>query len=212
MKNNIAILCGDKDTLCSLDEVQTITIWEQQALSGWQKRKIFPFQIAPAVSMEALRNQIRNLITMLDDCKIIAGLSITGLAYHVFDRMGFRIFEISALQEDTFDKILADIKQSDDISAATPVPTAPIALSDGVYHLDLIQLQEHFPDISSKKALQSFLHDTPFIRLNLLCSHLPLWLKTPEYTKEFSIRTKKYGNGLMAAISKKTCIDREELK
>jgi len=212
MKNNIAILCGDKDTLCSLDEVQSITIWEQQSSAGWQKRKIFPFQIAPTASMDALRNQIRNLITMLDDCKIVAGLSITGLAYHVFDRMGFRIFEISSLQEDTFDKILADIKQSDNVSADVPVPTTPVALSDGVYHLDLIQLQEHFPDISSKKALQSFLHDTPFIRLNLLCSHLPLWLKTPEYTKSLSIRTKKYGSGIMATISKKTCIEIEGLR
>jgi len=108
MNSEIAVICKNKNTLCPINEMDTIIVFEKQCTGLWQERKIFPFNISHEKNMSELRNEIRNLITKLADCRIIAGLSIGGLAYNVFDRLGFRIFEINSLDSSTFDQLLID--------------------------------------------------------------------------------------------------------
>ncbi len=204
MQERIAILCQSGQP-ASLDTVQQVVLYEKTT-SGWTERKAFPFQLVPASNTGRLRDQIRDLITKLDGCRILAGSTIQGLAYHILDRMGFHIFEIQQLSPEILQDILQDIEASK-IMAEQPedIPLVPTLVSDGVYYLDFIRLQQLHPEISSKRALQPFLNTTPFVRLNILCSHIPLWLKESAYKKRYALRTKKYGDSLLLSLTIREC-------
>lgn len=205
MNCEIAVICKNKNTLCPLNEMDTIIVFEKGVDGVWLKRKVFPFKINQEKNLSELRNEIRNLITKLSDCRIIAGLSIGGLAYNVFDRLGFRIFEIQSLDSALFDELLIDA--ANDLSPAPEAvvesPTKPQRLSAGSYYLDLIELQTNHPEISSKKALQPLLRQADFEKIDVLCSHLPLWLSSPEYKSILSIHQKKYGANILVSLRRK---------
>jgi Fe-only nitrogenase accessory protein AnfO len=205
MNCEIAVICKNKNTLCQLNEMDTIIVFEKGSNGIWQERKVFPFKINQEKNLSELRNEIRNLITKLSDCRIIAGLSIAGLAYNVFDRLGFRIFEIKTIDSDLFDELLADAVN--DLPPApeniVETPTKPQRLSAGSYYLDLIELQINHPEISSKKALQPLLRQADFEKIDVLCSHLPLWLSSPEYKNILLIHQKKYGANILVSLRRK---------
>ena len=134
-------------------------------------------------------------------------MSINGLIYNVFDRMRFAIFEIDSLDDSMLDKIIADIHHNfHEMNNNVPTVTTPVETTSGIYYLDLIKLQNAHPDISSKKALRSFIDNKPFVRLDLVCSHIPAWLKSPEYDKKLDIATRRSGSSLLVSIGKK-CLE-----
>ncbi|HOV41162.1 MAG TPA: Fe-only nitrogenase accessory AnfO family protein, partial [Oscillospiraceae bacterium] len=69
------------------------------------------------------------------------------------------------------------------------------------YYFDLAALQEKFPEISSKKALSQFFEETPFLELELVCTHLPPWIESLGYDITF----KKQNEKTVAVIKKKLC-------
>lgn len=201
----IAILSANGQP-ADLTTAQQILLFEKKAGQTWVERKAFPFALLLAANTVQLRDQVRNLITKLDGCRIIAGRGINGLAYHVLDRMGLHIFEISELNSNVLQGIWDDVEKSEIRPYEDEkVPLSPTPVAEGIYYLDFIRLQQLHPEISSKRALQPFLQNTPFNRLNLLCSHLPLWFQDPAYKKQYSLRTKKYGGNLLVSISRRTC-------
>ncbi|MDF2564776.1 MAG: Fe-only nitrogenase accessory protein AnfO [Massilibacillus sp.] len=205
MAEKIAVTFKGKNDLANLTQADTLMVFEKRD-TDWIARKEIPYQIDLSTNLQEIRNQVRNLITKLDDCNIIVSQSITGLVYNVFDRMGFHIFEVPTFQKTVLNDILMDINNNtENIERNEAIPTTPIETVDGIYFLDLIQLQANRPDISSKKALQPFLHNTPFIKLDMLCSHLPPWLENTEYKSAFDIVNKKSGSAMLVTITKKIC-------
>ncbi|WP_196594000.1 Fe-only nitrogenase accessory AnfO family protein [Pectinatus sottacetonis] len=206
MNKKIAVTCDENNTLTDFIGLSHIIIFENDN-NDWYIRKRFPFNFTNIKTTQEIRDYTRNLILKLDDCQIIASMSINGLIYNVFDRMKFAIFEIDKLDKNMLNKIITDIYKSlHQINSNVSVPTVPVETTDGIYYLDLIKLQKAYPDISSKKALRKFIDTTPFMRLDLVCSHIPAWLKTSEYDSKLEISTKKSGSSLLASINKK-CAD-----
>ncbi|MDQ0202920.1 Fe-only nitrogenase accessory AnfO family protein [Pectinatus haikarae] len=206
MNKKIAVTCDKDNQLTDFASLSHIIIFENNG-TAWKIRKRFPFNFSSIKTAQEIRDYTRNLILKLDDCKIIASRSINGLIYNVFDRMRFAIFEIDSLDDNMLDKIITDIYNSlHDVNNNVPVATAPVETTGGIYYLDLIKLQNAHPDISSKKALRAFIDNSPFIRLDLVCSHIPAWLKSPEYEKKLDITTRNSGSSLLVSISKK-CLD-----
>lgn len=201
----IAVTCKGSALFSTFADCDTCIIYEKEN-NNWKARKQFTIQITAKTNPETFRNEIRTIIAKLDDCKIIVSQSLTGLAYHIFDRMGFYIFETAELAPDTFDQILHDIDKNTQELTTQEMPTKPMKTDEGIYFLDFIQLQQVHPEISSKRALQPFLQSTPFIKLDILCSHLPPWLESPDYKNRYDIFKKKRNNAMLISISPKSCI------
>lgn len=205
MDNSIAAIMQDSVLSTSFIKGTHIFIYTKHD-SKWSITKEIPIEIDFSAGMGILRDQVRDLIGKLDDCKIIAGQELQGLPYSVFDRMGFHIFNITDLSDEVLDGILSDIAAGDElermrkeiIEKAKPAETS----ESGIYYLDLIALQEECPEISSKKALQAFFKETPFLELDLVCSHLPPWINECGY----EIATTAYqGDKIKAKITNKFC-------
>lgn len=208
MHGNIAVIINEENELMSFETGNVLLVFGKES-EGWQVVREIRYALDTTSDMAGMRDNIRNIISELGDCKIIVGKTISGLSYNIFDRLGFEIFEADSVSEDLMEEILneleAEAAEVSDYSKSSP--TEPVMTSDeGVYFLNLIQLQEKHPEISSKKALQSFIETAVFYRLDVICSHIPPWfdMLLPQKKLTYDVEELER-NQLKVSITKKVC-------
>lgn len=204
--DKIAVIMNDEIKIDSFIDGAIISLYENKGAS-WFVSKSILVCINFRMELSLVRKEIQKLIAELDDCKIIVGKSISGLAYQMFDQMGFDIFEIDEFSPTIFDKIIFDIKISSVSKDDSTIPLIPMETNiPGVYFLDLITLQQQNPEVSSKMALQPFLTSTPFLQLDVNCVHLPLWIEKFVTEKGMELKSENMINGeIQASITKIGC-------
>lgn len=190
MNNQIAIIMQDNSLSNSYVDSTHINVYEKSN-DKWCSIKSIPINIDFTLELSQLREQFKELVSKLGDCEIIACKDLIGIAYHMFNRMGFSIFNIDNINDETFFGIISDIETGNELNQLKQqalLNLGPVEKeTSGMYFLDLLELQKSFPDLSSKKALQPFFKETPFVQLELICSHLPPWIEEYGYTIKTSI-------------------------
>ncbi len=208
MSGKIAVIINENNKLTSLETGTTLILFSKQDYN-WQKVKEISYKLDITSKISEIRDNIRALILQLEDCKIVVGKSITGLSYNIFERMGFEIFEAETLSSALLEEIQSDLAAETGFSPkeAAAIPTTPVGTSEpGVFFLDLIKLQEKYPEISSKKALQSFIETNPFYRLDVVCSHIPPWFEVILPKKNLNYIIKGLDkHRVQVSISQKLC-------
>jgi hypothetical protein len=199
----IAVFTDKASDLCDFFNANRFLFYKKQtdkwAITGEAEfEKIIPS--TPAKT----RKMTEELLPLLEGCDIIAGGTLVGIPYSVFDMAGMHIFQISEINENILDEIVNDIKNADVqknlkekiIKEARPVETG----TPGVYSLDLIALQIECPEVTSKKAMADFLENTPFLELHLLCKHIPPWI---ENSGKYNIQANNKNDAVSAVITRK---------
>jgi hypothetical protein len=122
--------------------------------------------------------------------------------------MGFTIFETDNISDTLFDEIILEIEESTEKKApAIETPTSPAQTDNaGIYFLDLINLQLQHPEISSKKALKSFIQTTDFDKLEIICCHVPPWFDNVLPAKKLT-----YNTELLETNKLKVTIQKEKI-
>lgn len=177
MSKKIATIVDDSKKLSSFEIGTSLNIYYKDT-GSWQLKEEIGYSLDISLALSEIRDYIRTIILKLEDCKIVIGKTVSGLPYNIFDRMGFAIFEVAYISDSLLDEIFSEVQEYKNKKNAPPVnlSTSPIQTEiAGIYFLNLIELQEKHPDISSKKALKEFIETTPFYKLELLCSHVPPW-------------------------------------
>lgn len=198
----IAVFIQDKFR-SALSETMMRTIVFEQSDGVWNQIEEYYVNLSPGADVGTVREEIKKLLERLDNCRIVAGSSFSGVLYRELDSRGFSIFEVDEFSPGTLDSILRDIDEARiEAGLAADAPTHPIEMNTtGVYQLDLVKLQKANPEISSKQALCEFLETTPFYELRLVCAHVPPWLMSGSY----DISTETAGDVVAATIRKKQC-------
>jgi hypothetical protein len=176
----IAVFVNSEAELCHFFAAERFVIYENGA-GGWTVSRSADFTRITPSTPPATRQNTEALLPLLEGCDILAGGGITGIPFTVFDRAGFRIFEIGAVSDETLNGIIGELEVAKAAAAdkeavmreAPPKETA----TPGVYVLDLVALQSQYPEISSKMAMKDFLENTPLLELRLSCQHIPPWLE-----------------------------------
>lgn len=201
---------GSKIAIISLDnfitEINTTSIKADlfEKDSGFWTKLNSCYVNFDAQNIADARIGVKSFADCLGDCRIAAGPEISGVLYHELDSRGFSIFEISSLNPDMLDGVLADIQEAE-ISAldTKKVPLYPLETeTPGVFFLDLLRLQSAHPEISSKQALADFLDHQPFYALRLTCAHIPPWLEKGAY--DISTENITYG-AISVVVRNKQC-------
>jgi len=197
-----ALTCSG--VLSSLEECTEVLLFEDEG-GSWGIIGRLPFRLEGSKSNE-IRDSVRSLVLKLD-CRVIAARTISGIPYHILDAADFSIFEAENLSDRLLDDILLDISISKGLVQSEETPTGPIPIDEeGRWFLDLISLQERYPEISSKKALRPFLQNQTFLELKLLCTHLPPWLDAEMHARHLGCAIETDPDGrLMVSISHALC-------
>ena len=126
--------------------------------------------------------------------------------FPALNRLHKHLFEIAIISDGQLTGIAEDIAlaqakrtlQNDAFLRSRPVETD----IQGVYTLDLIKVQEEYPELSSKMILKSFIQTVPFIELTMTCRHVPPWLSQE---KSLRVAQTRRGEYLMVTVSKRRC-------
>jgi Fe-only nitrogenase accessory protein AnfO len=186
MTNKIAVIVNYESELANFEEGSSIILYNKLNDDNWQVEHIISYSLEPLSSISDIRNCVKTVISELNDCKIVIAKTMSGIPYIIFDRMGFAIFESTYISNTILDEILSDVEEYSNIKHRSSIecptsewPTSPVETEiPGVYFLNLIELQQKHPEISSKKALKAFVESAKFSKLELICNHLPPWLES----------------------------------
>lgn len=181
MNSTIAVLVDSLGQTASLFEATAIKRYGRRG-GKWTVIEEYPFRIATAQGVKALRESLVETIAALGETKTIAGKEIAGLTYNILDTAGFRIFEAEGMPEVFLDSI-ANATEENMESLLQPMQETQTAACpkqteiEGNYYINLKELQIHNPEITSKKVLLPFLKNESFYELEVVCSHIPPWLE-----------------------------------
>ena len=204
MTERIALTVNSDNRLSPFPESVYVKIL-QKTSADWQTEKMLPINLQ-VKSTDELRMRIRNLVNEMPECKILLSAGISGIPYHVFDKMGFAIFEAPAVSDSLLNDIIKDVVISkDELAADSLIPRSPVEIADGSYYLEYLLIERKHPEITTKKALLPFFDSTPFFSLTVRLSHLPPWLESGEYSGRYEISSKKSDNVLLVTIKNKVC-------
>ena len=194
----IALLEDDQECLTTTKRCTRLAVWQRppaghggetglhpagrggdtglHPAGAWRRLKIVPFTLSGCYELVDMRNRLRTIEQHLPQGAVIAGTSISGLAYSELNHMGFCLCELERFSPEILDALAAEVEASAEPSAQ--VPAGPVAGdSPGAYTINLLEVQAAHPEVSSKKALRPFLASTPFVELEIICSHMPPWLE-----------------------------------
>lgn len=206
--DRIAVFLNEKSEISTLEQRAKIVVYEKVG-ANWLVVKEIVNEIDFNSGLTVLRKAVQQLATQLDSCKIIVGKTIAGIVYQTFDRLSFDIFEVEEFSTELLSSILIDIiSEQENLSNESSVATAtaPVETNvQGVYFLDLLELQKVHPQISSKMALQNFIENKPFIQLDVICNHLPPWLDKMVEEKKIDAKFERLKEGKVKVSIYKTC-------
>lgn len=209
MSKKIVAIVNSSNELTAFEAGTNLLIFGKEENEGWQVLKEISYSLDTKAGMAGTRDSIKNIIPELEDCKIMVGKTVAGLSYNIFERMGFEIYEADSLSVGLLEEILYEIEAEAAAVKIEPefVPTAPVMTAEeGVYVLDLILLQKKHPEISSKKALQSFIENEVFYRLDVICNHLPPWFDILLPQKKLTYNIEELEKNLLrVSVFKKIC-------
>lgn len=197
MLDHIAVILNEKKELSSIENCSSVIIYHHRK-KNWKSVQEIQWQAGALTGADHIRSKIHILAEQLGDCRVIAGKKVNGLFYQILDHNGFHIFETHcAVSPELFDSIREDLTESlskakESAKKRASVPTTPYSpKNNGLYYLNLIELQEAFPEISSKKALKSFIETADFTELRLICRHLPPWLEADTRRRNMKIQLQR---------------------
>ncbi|MDR2359935.1 MAG: hypothetical protein LBD85_01460 [Oscillospiraceae bacterium] len=182
MYDKIAVITDGTGGVSTIENGCSVRVYERGD-AGWSVTAQVDYAIA--FSNSALyRDSLRNLILRLGDCKIVCGSAVTGLAYYVFERMGFSVFEVSNIDEAVLGSIIHELRDDGLFSSKESTYSAEPRETEtsGHFFIDLIKLHKFRPEVSSKVALREFIRTAKFRKLEIECSHIPPWIEEQVFT------------------------------
>ena len=205
--SRIAVFTNGNAEICDFFDAGQFLIFERdEAAAAWKTVSETKFEKVIPSNPALTRRSTETLLPLIEGCDVVAGGTLVGIPFSVFDRAGLHIFEIAAINDKVFDEIIEDLQKANAalvakekiIREAKPVETS----TPGVYFLDLIALQKECPEVTSKKAMMDFLKDTPFLELRLVCKHIPPWI---ENSGAYHVQVTSDKDGEVQAVITRKC-------
>lgn len=166
--------------LCLFNQADQLIIFGKSE-TGWVQERKIEMTGEPPASIREQRQRVEQLLSQIDESRILVGQEISGIPYVVFDQAHFHIFQISQLTDEILDAVVSEVQSVENqqeanrkkLEHAAPVKTE----QNGIYQLDLVKVQQDDPEITSKQALMGFFAKTSFVELHLHCRHTPPWIE-----------------------------------
>jgi Fe-only nitrogenase accessory protein AnfO len=175
------LVCVDKrGDIASLHDGWKLVVYDK--LDGvWRLVREKCIVLDAGLNMQELRRKMAEVITFAESCRMLVGLSITGIPYIELEKAGFSIWEVAGRPEDTLDLVLqreAEAQEAErEQREADGESLMPIEISPGHYCISLIKIQAKNAALSSKQVLLPLLRQNGWRSLEVLCSHVPPWLQ-----------------------------------
>ena len=186
----IAAYLDSQDQPASLYQPGRLVIFENATQEGegrWCIRSSGAFTGSDGMSLEAMKMAVYELSRSAgDDCRVLLSGAIGGLPYSILqESYGFRTWKSEGALQQQLDFVcereqaLLAQKKYELVRVANQTVPAPLLLQSampGHYWIDLRAALEHPSNPTSRNILIPFLSAGRFVRLDVVCGHLPKWM------------------------------------
>lgn len=177
----IAVLVGEEGQVVRIEEMTGIKVFSKEE-KEWHMVKEIPFKMKDISQIKEIRKSFNQVISLIEECKIVVGQKIDGIAYHVFEAAGFDLFEVDGEPLMFLDEIMKEIeeerytreKQKERIKQEEDYL---VKIKEGHYRVDLGLVQKKNGQLSSKQILLPILEQGGFETLEIKCEHMPPWIE-----------------------------------
>ncbi|MCX7708353.1 MAG: Fe-only nitrogenase accessory protein AnfO [Clostridia bacterium] len=210
MIKEIAVLIGKDGRTVSFFDPGVIRVYSKKN-DAWRVIKEVPLQMDRTKGIKGVRESLMRTANELGNTRVLVAREITGMPYNILDTSGFILYEIDAMPEIILEYVyskefgISENREEHPVEGGDPIAPAETGV-EGVYYMNLKELQSGHPEISSKKALLPFLKEKEFYELKVICSHIPPWFDT--HLEELGLNYEAAGvgfNEFEVTVYHKTC-------
>jgi Fe-only nitrogenase accessory protein AnfO len=192
----------------------------------WLPRERLAFAIDASMSLEAVKVEVGRLAEGLGaDCRVLLSSEIRGLPYSVLQEgHGFRTWKSDGLLVQQLDFVRdreqeAQAQKKYELvllnNREVPAPMLIMGGAPGHYWIDLRAALEHPSNPTSRNVLIPFLAAGRFVRLEILCGHLPKWMAWELERLDLAAQTEDIdatGNGIRVVVHSRQTPEGRALK
>jgi Fe-only nitrogenase accessory protein AnfO len=199
--NEIGVFVNEQNNTSSFEDAKYIRIFEQKG--EWKiKKEILINRTSNEKGLNGIREEYKNLVKQMDECKIIVVTKAFGIPYSVFYMEDFSVWELEGNPMEYLDEILKRERDQEETEAKEVGVGKKI--NEGYYLIDLQELELTNPEMSSKKAIIPYLQREEVEIIEVRCCHVPPWLINKKENNEIKLKVNEIGrNDYKVMIEKK---------
>lgn len=173
----IAVFVNESMETSSINEASHVCVYQKDTSHFIEAQKI-PVLLGISPTLSHIRYCLDQLVIQLGDCRIIVATKMNGLAYTVFERAGYNIWEYEGSPSNYLNDIeLVELADRYELKDQSDPFEHFEDCGNGVFKINIKKLLYENHELTSKKLLLPFLDHMPFTKLHVTFSHLPPWLE-----------------------------------
>ncbi|GBF35166.1 AnfO protein, required for Mo- and V-independent nitrogenase [Desulfocucumis palustris] len=206
MLKEIAVHVGRNGETATLYEQGKIVIYQRKQ-GSWNVHREKDYSFKREQGLPGMRKQMGEVVDFIGGCKIFVAGAISGIPYYELEKAGCSIWEFSGEPDDLLEYVWEKEEQAALEKAVRLVAVpGPVDMGNGCYSISIKEIQEAGTGITTKQVLLPFLRQGDFYRLEVLCNHIPPWLKMEIMGSGLTCEVEKVATGeVRLVIGKKVC-------
>lgn len=175
----IAALLNEEGQAAIPQQGGALYIYERDD-TNWIASQKLDFAPGEHGSMDELRHYLEQVRDWLGDCTVMAAGPTTGYYRVLFGSLGIALWGVKGTPEQFIEQIELFHQQAGaETEPAEPEPPTtaivPITERTGHYRVDLREAMAEKGSHTSRQVLIPFFQDASFLRLEIVCDHVPRW-------------------------------------
>lgn len=202
MVKEIAVCVNEAGHTVPLTEAGKVVVYRRER-AVWAKQREHIVVLVPQQGLAGLRRSMAELLAVIGDCKIFAGLAVSGVPYFEFEKAGISVWEVEGRPEN----FLEDVWEQEEAAAASPLTVVKPSVESfieevraGCYQVDLKRVQQTAASVTSKQVLLPLVRKGNFTCLTIICKHVPPWLEAELFTHKMVYQVKPLQHGELQVI------------
>ena len=201
MQKEIAAVIGDDGCSTTLSKPGTVVVYRRN-MGEWSPDRKIGFNPDAMENLAAMRKKMGDLISFLGECRIFVSDSATGARYFELMKAGCSVWEVSGRPDDFLEEVLEGEEKeraAREMKQGNEIP-GPYEKSSGEFYISIREVQGKSPGLTSKQILQEFIRAGKFIKLEIICDHMPPWIEMESEEKGYEIKSERIGQNEVKVI------------
>lgn len=213
MQYTLAVLLDTRDQAAEAPAMSRLQIWSY-AVDSWLLEREEPFTFSSGAAPALFRSEVKTLLTRCAGCQAVAAASFPGIINFEIDRAGLDMWEVNGapwlflpsifpLEPCRCGKAAGEEPGASVGPGPGTVPPGPGAgpnpgpdeYQPGKWRVSLLGVQGQAGGPTSKQLIMPLLQRGEFASLEIICTHVPVWLELLRHEKRIQAAVEECPDG-----------------
>ena len=171
---------------------------------SWSCIREFSGEVNEEKGLAEIQRGIQTMLSQLEDCRVLIMKFVKGVPLSILKEMGCSLWTVEGSPLLCFDEVREKEEKITvgqlTIKPALPEPLPVGDIKNGIYTIDLVNIQAKGAGFNSKEVLLLFLETQRFRELEVICAHVPKWFEKELGLLKLKFRIEESNDDLSHAI------------